>query len=86
MARRRIVVGGPGDAHQAQTVAHEHRDGGDEVVLLGGGHAVDELGTAAVAEDATEVVVIGDDSDADRLRAWFDVHGVTHVRVRNIHE
>jgi methylmalonyl-CoA mutase cobalamin-binding subunit len=86
MARRRIVVGGPGDAEHAQAVAHERRDDGDEVVLLGGGHAVDELGNAAVAEDAYEVVVIGSDDDADRLRAWLDEHGHPHVRVRNIHE
>ena len=80
------MVGGPGDAEHAQAVAHERRDGGDEVVLLGGGHAVDELGTAAVAEDATEVVVIGSDDDAELLRTWLDEHGHTHVRVRNIHE
>jgi methylmalonyl-CoA mutase cobalamin-binding subunit len=86
MARRRIVIGGPGDADHATTVAHERRDDGHEVVLLGGGHAVDELGNAAVAEDASEVVVIGTEADADRLRAWFDEHGVTHVRVRHIHD
>jgi len=86
MARRRIVVGGPGDGDRARAVAHERRDGGDEVVLLGGDHAVDELGRAVVAEDAVEVVVIGDDSDADRLRAWLDGHGASHVRVRTIHE
>lgn len=86
MARRRIVVGGPGDADRARTVAHERRDGGDEVVLLGGGHAIDELAKAAVAEDAAEVVVVGTEADADRLRIWLDEHGFTHVRVRHIHE
>jgi methylmalonyl-CoA mutase cobalamin-binding subunit len=86
MARRRIVVGGPGDADRARTVAHEHRDGGDEVVLLGGGHDIDELGNAVVAEDASEAVVIGTEADADRLRAWLDEHGATRVRVRTIHE
>ena len=80
MVRRRVVVGGF-DADRARDAARRLRDGGHEVVLLGANLDVDELGRAVVAEDATEVVV-GDESQADRLHGWLNERGVGHVTVR----
>jgi len=79
MDRRRVVVGGF-DADRAQETAQRLRDGGDEVVLLGAGLAVDGLGHAVVAEDATEVIV-GSESEAKRLHEWLNEHGAGHVTV-----
>ena len=80
MARRHVVVGGF-DADRARDAARRLRDEGDEVVLLSADLDVDELGRAVVAEDATEVVV-GGESEADRLHAWLNERGVGHVTVR----
>lgn len=82
MARRRIVVGGPGDA---ATVARQLRDGGEEVVLLGGDLDVAALGHAVIAEDATEVVV-GEAKLASQLHAWLNEHGSAQVTVRSVGE
>lgn len=76
------MVGGF-DADRARDTARQLRDGGDEVVLLGADLDVDELGRAVVAEDATEVVV-GSESEADRLHGWLNEHGVGHVTVRPV--
>ncbi len=62
-------------------VARARRDAGDEVVLLGGGLGVDQLGRAAVAEDAVEVVLVGDEADVERVRSWLDDHAATGVDV-----
>jgi hypothetical protein len=80
MSRRRVVVGGF-DADRARDTARRLRDGGDEVVLLSADLDVNELGRAVVAEDATEVVV-GSESEADRLHGWLNEHGVENVTVR----
>ncbi len=80
MARRRVVVGGF-DADRVHETARRLRDGGDEVVLLGDDADVESLGRAAIAEDATEVVV-GSQSEAERMHGWFNEHGVDHVTVR----
>jgi hypothetical protein len=78
--RRRIVVGGF-DPDRARRAARRLRDDGAEVVLLGGELDVDGLGRAVVAEDATEVVV-GSESEAERLHGWLNEHGAGHVTVR----
>jgi methylmalonyl-CoA mutase cobalamin-binding subunit len=82
MARRRIVVGGF-DADRARDVARRLRDGGDEVVLLGSDLDTDELGRAAVAEDATEVVVASE-NEAVRVHEWLNERGSGHVTVRPV--
>jgi len=82
MARRRVVVGGF-DADRARDTARRLRDGGDEVVLLNADLDVEELGRAVVAEDATEVVV-GSESEAERLHEWLNERGVGHVTVRPV--
>jgi len=82
MARRRVVVGGF-DADRARDTARRLRDGGDEVVLLSADLDVNQLGRAVVAEDATEVVV-GSESEADRLHGWLNEHGAGHVTVRSV--
>ena len=82
MARRRVVVGGF-DADLARDTARRMRDVGDEVVLLGADLDLDELGHAVIAEDATEVVV-GSESQADRLHGWLNERGVAHVTVRPV--
>jgi hypothetical protein len=81
MVRRRVVVGGF-DADRARDTARRLRDGGHEVVLLGADLDVDGLGRAVVAEDATDVVV-GSESEADRLHGWLNERGVGHVTVRS---
>lgn len=80
MAGRRVVVGGF-DADRARDVARQLRDGGDEAVLLGADLDVEGLGRAAIAEDAAEVVV-GSESEADRLHGWLNERGAGHVTVR----
>lgn len=85
MAGRRIVVGASGegdcDDDWAHTVAQQRRDAGDEVVLLGGGLDVEQLGSAVIDEDAAGVVVVGTEVEADRLRVWLDQHWSAHVGV-----
>ena len=44
---------------------------------------VEGLGRAVVAEDATEVVV-GSESEAERLHEWLNERGVGHVTVRPV--
>lgn len=82
MARRRIVVAGPGDA---ANVARQLRDAGEEVVLLGDDLDVAALGHAVIAEDATEVVV-GDASTASQLHAWLNEQGAAQVTVNSVGE
>jgi basic membrane lipoprotein Med (substrate-binding protein (PBP1-ABC) superfamily) len=82
MAGRRVVVGGF-DADRARDAARELRDRGAEVVLLGADLDVDGLGRAVIAEDATEVVV-GSESQAERLHGWLNERGVGHVTVSGV--
>jgi hypothetical protein len=82
MSRRRVVVGGF-DVDRARDTARRLRDTGGEVVLLGADLDVNELGRAVIAEDATEVVV-GSESQADRLHGWLNEHGVDNVTVRPV--
>jgi methylmalonyl-CoA mutase cobalamin-binding subunit len=79
MVRRRVVVGG---FDRASDAARRLRDEGAEVVLLGADLDVDELGRAAVAEDATEVVV-GSESEAERVHEWLNDHEAGHVTVHS---
>ena len=64
----------------ARETARRLRDAGDEVVLLGADLDVEQLGRAVVAEDATEVVV-GSESEAERVHGWLNERGVGHVTV-----
>ncbi|AWB93291.1 hypothetical protein [Aeromicrobium chenweiae] len=76
MARNRIVVGSFGADTRLAAIAHRLRDEGHEVVLVGGGQSAEQLARTAVAEDASRLVVDGDDSDLERLRALCAELGV----------
>lgn len=76
------MVGGF-DADRARMAANRLRDTGDEVVLLGAGFDVDQVGCAVIAEDATDVVV-GNENEADRLHEWLNERGASHVTVRPV--
>jgi methylmalonyl-CoA mutase C-terminal domain/subunit len=57
MVVERIVVGAGGQDDRARVVARRLRDAGHEVVFVGGHQTAAQLARAAVAEDATRVVV-----------------------------
>lgn len=57
MSRQRIVVGATADDTAARSMARRLRDEGHEVVFVGGEQTPDHLLRAAVAEDATRIVV-----------------------------
>jgi methylmalonyl-CoA mutase cobalamin-binding subunit len=87
MTDRRVVVGSTatddGAADRVAAEARRRRDAGQEVVLLGHGLDVEHLARAAVAEDATEVVVLGSADDADVLTAWLAEHAFPGGSVRH---
>lgn len=68
MARERIIVGSTGPDDAARTHARQLRDRGQEVVFVGGGQSPEQLLSAAIAEDAAQIVVDADEATIDRLR------------------
>jgi len=87
MTDRRVVVGSTATdddaSDRAAAEARRRRDAGQEVVLLGHGLDVEHLARAAVAEDATEVVVLGTAAEADTLREWLEEHAFPGVSVHH---
>lgn len=81
MVRDRIVVGSLGTGTYAAELARRLRDEGHEVVLVGGGQSAEQLVRTAVAEDATRIVVDGDDAGVARLRELCAAEGVDAPRV-----
>lgn len=69
MVRERIVVGATGDDSAARREARRLRDAGHEVVFVGGGQSAEQLVRAAVAEDATRLVVDADGAARQRIAA-----------------
>lgn len=80
MAKRRVVVGATGDGDEALEVARTLRDAGREVVLAGGGQSAEQLIRTALAEDADEVVLCGDD-DLAALESVREQLGAQQVRL-----
>jgi methylmalonyl-CoA mutase C-terminal domain/subunit len=83
MAAERIVVGASGDDAAARLVARRLRDAGHEVVFAGGHQTAEHLVRAAVAEDATRLVVDADDAGVDRVRelcSSLDAEDIVVVR------
>lgn len=81
MTRRRIVVGAISGDDKLYGVARALRDAGREVVLVGGGQSCEQLISAALAEDADELVVGGTQDEMARLEALRDVLGAEHIRI-----
>lgn len=67
MARKRIIVGSIGADEAVRTYARHLRDQGQEVVFVGGGQSPEHLLSTAIAEDAAQIVVDGDDAAVGRL-------------------
>jgi methylmalonyl-CoA mutase C-terminal domain/subunit len=80
MANRRVVLGAVGDGETLPALARMLRDAGHEVVLVGGQQTAEQLVRTAVAEDASELVVLGEDdeiADVDAVRLELDADDVT---------
>lgn len=69
MTRERIIVGATGDDASARSMARQLRDAGHEVVFVGGGQTAAHLVRAAVAEDASRIMIDADPEVVDELRA-----------------
>ena len=78
------MVGGF-DPERARDAARRLRDGGAEVILLGREVDATALGRAAIAEDASEVVV-GSRTEAAHVHGWLNEHGASHVTVHTASE
>ncbi|MET0449633.1 MAG: hypothetical protein ABW004_14555 [Aeromicrobium sp.] len=72
MVSHRIVVGAADDDAEARTTARELRDAGHEVVFVGGGQTPEHLVRAALAEDASRLVVDADEATIERVRELCD--------------
>ncbi len=81
MSRQRIVVGATGDDDRVFAVARTLRDAGREVVLLGGGQSAGQLISAALAEDADELVVCTDDAGMASIESVRAQLGAEHIRL-----
>lgn len=81
MTMRRIVVGAIGEGDEAQTIARMLRDAGREVILVGGGQTPEQLIRAARAEDASEVMLCGDDADLAELESVRRALGLDELRL-----
>jgi methylmalonyl-CoA mutase C-terminal domain/subunit len=67
MIRQRGVVGAIADGEGAERAARRLRDEGQEVVHVGGEQTPEQLVRALIAEDATGIVVDGDDGSLARI-------------------
>ena len=67
MSAERIVVGASGDDDAAREAARRLRDGGHEVVFVGGRQSPAHLVRTAIAEDATRIVVDADPATLARI-------------------
>ena len=80
MDRQRIIVGSTDPVDElTRRVATELRDAGFEVVFVGPDQTPEQLIHAALAEDATEIIVAADEAAMERLhtlRAELDLDGV----------
>lgn len=81
MVSQRIVVGATGDDDLARATARILRDGGHEVVFVGGGQTAEHLARTAVAEDASRIVVDADETTARRIRELCAELGAGDVEV-----
>lgn len=61
MTVRRLVLGAIGHGAPLAALARQWRDEGHEVVLVGGHQSAEQLVSAALAEDAHELMVLGDE-------------------------
>ncbi len=67
MTNRRIVLGATGAGESLSTLARKLRDSGHEVVFVGGQQSAQQLVRTALAEDAAELIVDGDDGELVRI-------------------
>ena len=81
MGRRRIVVGAIGEGETLFAAARALRDGGREVVLVGGGQSPEQLIRTALAEDADELATDASEDDLARLEAVRTELDAEHVRL-----
>lgn len=63
MTNGRVVLGATGADETLSTLARMLRDAGHEVVFVGEHQSAEQLVRSALAEDAAELVVGGDDAD-----------------------
>jgi methylmalonyl-CoA mutase C-terminal domain/subunit len=67
MTNRRVVLGAIGTDEALPALARMLRDTGHEVILVGGGQSAEQLVRTTVAEDAGELVVVGEPEDLARV-------------------
>jgi methylmalonyl-CoA mutase, C-terminal domain len=67
MVRQRVVLGAIGDPQRAAQTARQLRDGGREVVYVGGEQTPEQLVRTSIAEDASAIVVDGDPEALARI-------------------
>ncbi|VXC29536.1 cobalamin B12-binding domain-containing protein [Aeromicrobium sp. 9AM] len=67
MVRQRVVLGAIGDGQRAAQVARQLRDGGREVIYVGGEQTPEQLVRTSIAEDASAIVVDGDPGALSRI-------------------
>jgi methylmalonyl-CoA mutase C-terminal domain/subunit len=81
MANRRVVLGAVGDGETLPALARMLRDTGHEVVLVGGQQTAEQLVRSAVAEDASELVVLGEDEELAEVDSVRLALGADDVRL-----
>ena len=67
MVGQRVVLGSIGDDERASGVARRLRDEGHEIVYVGGHQSPEQLVRTVIAEDATTILVDGDDGSVARI-------------------
>ncbi len=67
MVRQRVVLGAIGDPQRAAQAARQLRDGGREVIYVGGEQTPEQLVRTSIAEDASAIVVDGDAESLARI-------------------
>lgn len=84
MAGERIVVGATGDDEGAREAARRLRDGGHEIVYVGGRQTPEQLVRAAIAEDAVQLVVDADDRTIVRVVQLCRELSAEDIRVERV--
>ena len=67
MVKQRVVLGSIGDDERAGAMARRLRDEGQEIVYVGGHQTPEQLARTVIAEDATMILVDGDDGSVARI-------------------
>jgi methylmalonyl-CoA mutase C-terminal domain/subunit len=81
MVGQRVVMGATGDEERIRRVARRLRDGGQEVVYVGGHQTPEQLVRTSIAEDATAIVVDGDPDSVARVADLCADLGVGEITV-----